>query len=130
MDGIKNNPIISAIFEYVEREYGTIPDYPWDSEPNYAVLRHADNKKWYGLVFNAPSSKLGLGGVGMTDILNIKCDPILSGSLRLEKGFRPGYHMNHESWLTILLDGTVEAERIFPLLDMSYELTAKRKKKK
>ena len=31
------------IFEYVQKQYGTIPEYLWSKLPDSAVLRH---KKW------------------------------------------------------------------------------------
>lgn len=111
------------ILEYVLKKYKTEPEYPWMSFPEYAVLRHSGNKKWYGIIMNVPREKLGLSGENIVDILDIKCDPLLIGSLVLEKGFLPAYHMNKGNWITVLLDGTVPAEDIFPLLDMSYENT-------
>ena len=33
------------------------------------------------------------------------------------------HHMNKENWISILLDGTVSADEIKPLLELSYELT-------
>lgn len=51
--------------------------------------------------------KLGLDGTDVIDVINLKCDPILSGSLRKMKGYFPAYHMHRENWITILLDGTV-----------------------
>jgi len=36
----------------------------------------------------------------------------------------PAYHMNHAEWISVLLDGTVEKEKILNLLDLSFELTA------
>ena len=118
------------VLHFAAEKYGTQADYPWGSLPNYAVLRHADNKKWYGLIMDVPRKRLGLSGDEIVDILDIKCDPILSGSLRMNDGFLPSYHMNHDSWITILLDGTVDKETIFSLLDMSFERTASRQKKK
>ena len=35
----------------------------------------------------------------------------------------PGYHMNKNSWITIKLDNSVETERIFELIDNSYNLS-------
>ena len=61
-------------------------------------------------------------------VVNIKCDPIMVGSLRLEPGFFPAYHMNKEKWLTIALDGTVPAQRIQMLIDISFGLTAPKRK--
>ena len=57
------------ILSYARERFGTEPDYPWDSEPTYAVLRHKKSKKWYGLIMDIPREKLGLSG-GRTDILN------------------------------------------------------------
>ena len=37
-------------------------------------------------------------------------------------GFLPGYHMNKQHWITILLDGTVGKSKILDFLDMSYDL--------
>ncbi|MCH5352486.1 MAG: MmcQ/YjbR family DNA-binding protein [Acutalibacter sp.] len=115
------------LLQFAAEHFGTEPDYPWESLPTHAVLRHGDNKKWYALFMSLPKSRLGLAGEGNIDALNLKCDPVLIGSLRREEGFLPAYHMNRESWITILLDGTVDAEQIFPLLEMSFELTASRR---
>jgi len=112
------------IFEWVKETYGTEPDYPW-SDCN-AVLRHKDNKKWYGVVLKVEESKLGLTGDKMADVLNVKCDPILIGSLRQQKGYFPAYHMNKESWISILLDGSVPLDEIKNLIDLSYGLTKKK----
>ena len=113
----------AELFAYAANIYGVEPDYPFSTAPTYAVLRHLSNRKWFALFMNVPRCRLGLDGEEPIEILNIKCDPILSGSLRLQEGYFPAYHMNHDGWLTILLDGTVPAEEIIPLLDMSFELT-------
>ena len=123
------NPMIQELFDYALETYGVEPDYPF-SDDELPVLRHRDNKKWFAIFMNVNRSVLQIGGEGRADIMNVKCDPILSGSLRLNDGYFPGYHMNHEQWLTILLDGTVPVEEIFPLLDLSFELTMKKYKRK
>ena len=74
-------------------------------------------------------NKLGLDGDAAIDILDIKCSPLMIGSLLSEKGFLPGYHMNKDSWITILLDESVPDEKIYPLLEMSYDSVAPRRKK-
>ena len=40
-----------------------------------------------------------------------------------QTGFAPAYHMNKKHWLTILLNGSVNDDEIYNLLDMSYEMT-------
>lgn len=103
--------------------YSTEPDYPWADTPRAAVFRHAGNRKWFALVMEVPRDKLGLAGTEQLDIVNFKCDPILISSLHGEPGIFPAYHMNKSSWITAALDGSVPAETIELLLDVSYELT-------
>ncbi|MCH5275168.1 MAG: MmcQ/YjbR family DNA-binding protein [Lachnospiraceae bacterium] len=118
-----------TVLEYAKMQYQTIPDHPWKNSPDNAVLRHGDNRKWYGLIMYISREKLGLSEKGMVDILNVKCDPVLAASLRSNPGVFPAYHMNHAEWISILLDGTVKKEQVFNLLDLSYSLTASAKKR-
>ena len=122
--------LIKDVFDYAANTYGVEPDYPFSTAPTYAVLRHLSNRKWFALIGDVRRDKLGLSGEGKIDIMNVKCDPILSGSLLMQEGYYPAYHMNHESWITILLDGTVPLEEIYQLLDLSFELTMEKPKKK
>ena len=91
--------------------------------PRAAVFRHTGNRKWFALMMEVPRDKLGLAGTEKLDIVNVKCDPILIASLRGEPGIFPAYHMNKTSWITAAPEGSVPAETIELLLDVSYELT-------
>lgn len=113
----------SELFEWVKETYGTAPDYPWNDWN--AVLRHAESKKWYAVILEVSVQKLGLAGNQIIDILNVKSDPLLIGSLRSKQGYFPAYHMNKEKWVSIALDGSVPDDEIKNLLDMSYKLTRK-----
>ena len=108
---------------YILNHYSTEADYPWADTPRAAVFRHAGNRKWFALVMEVPRDKLGLAGTEQLDIVNFKCDPILISSLHGEPGIFPAYHMNKSSWITAALDGSVQTETIELLLDVSYELT-------
>ena len=110
--------------------YAADMNYPWIKYPNYEVFRHGNNKKWFALIMDVSKNKLGLAGDEILDIVNFKCDPVLIGSLRMENGFFPAYHMNKDSWITVALDGTVDDEKIKALADMSYELTSTMKRRK
>lgn len=114
------------IFEYVKKQYGTVPEYLWSSSPDSAVLRHK-NGKWYAVIMNVKRPILGLDGDDTVDILDVKCDPEMTSMLIRSYGFLPGYHMNKKNWLTILLDGSVEESKILDFLDMSYDLIDGRK---
>ena len=116
------------IIAHVQKEYGIISDHPWKRDPDSTVFRHEDNRKWFGLILNVSRKNLGLPGNERVDILNVKCDPVLAGSLYSE-GIRAAYHMNHTEWISILLDGSVPKDQILGLLNLSYELTAPKRKK-
>jgi predicted DNA-binding protein (MmcQ/YjbR family) len=48
---------------------------------------------------------------------------LLIGFFRKIPDIFPGWHMNKAHWLSVALDSTVEDEKIWFLVDMSYELT-------
>lgn len=114
------------VLKYAAARYSTKPEYPWARSPESLVLRHTDNQKWYGIIMRVFRHRLGLDGDGQVDILNVKCDAETSFTLLGEPGFKPGYHMNKKSWLTILLDGSVSINLICKLIDKSFEMTAGR----
>ena len=115
---------------YILTQYGVEPDYPWVSEPEFAVFRHRENRKWFALLMNVGRDRLGLNGDGIVDVVNVKCDPLMLGSARMNEGVLPGYHMNRGHWLSVLLDGTADSETVTALVDMSYALTRPKPKKK
>jgi len=116
------------IIQHIQDVYGAEAEYLWADLPDCAVFRHPGSKKWFGIIMNVLSGRLGLEGEEPTDILNVKCGPLLVGSLLTEKGFLPSYHMNKTNWITILLDGTVSDEQIAPLLEVSYDSVSPRRK--
>ena len=112
--------------EYIFDAYSVEPDHPFRQDGVSCVFRHADNRKWFALMMNIPYRTLGIAREGNVDILNVKCDPMLIGSLRGKPGVLPAYHMNKDKWITLLLDGSAERADIEALLAVSYELTAAR----
>lgn len=115
------------LFTWIRQQYGTEPEYHWHDWN--AVLRHNDNNKWYGVVLEVSADKLGLPEAGIIDVLNVKSDPLLIGSLRGQDGYFPAYHMNKEKWLSIQLGKPELDDAIKDLLSLSYELTAPKKRK-
>ena len=114
------------VLSYAKRIYDTEPEYLWARYPGYAVLRHDDNNKWFGVIMDIPGEKLGLKAAGRVDILEVKLDPAIAGSFLSEAGVLPAYHMKKGSWLTALLNDTLPDEKVFSLLDLSFEITAAR----
>lgn len=118
------------VFTYIKKKYKTTPEYPWAKDNTSAVFRHSDNKKWFALAMCVGRNKLGLSEEGDVDALNLKIDDMmLQDILTQEQGIFPAYHMNKQHWITVLLDGTVEKDKVCDLIDMSYAATASKKKK-
>ena len=86
------------IFKYVQKQYGTVPEYLWSKSPDSAVLRHK-NGKWYAVIMTIEKSKLGLEGKDPVDIMDVKCDPDMTNMI-----------------------GSVSKAKILDFLDMSYDL--------
>ena len=116
--------------EFVEDQYSIKFDYPFEDEPYAWAFRHDDNKKWFALVMRIPKNKLKIDSNEYIDIVNLKCAPELIDDLWHEKGVYPAYHMNKSHWLTLCLDGTCEDETIKWVTKISFNLTAKKIKKK
>lgn len=109
--------------KYISETYGVTAEYPWIQYPGFAVYRHNGNKKWFAVVMNLSKSKFGLPEDETVDVVNLKCDPIMTGSLHKDNGIYPGYHMNKSYWVSAFLNGTVEDEKLKWLLDISFDLT-------
>ena len=62
--------------------------------------------------------------------INLKCDPEHAEALRaVYPAVKPGYHMNKEHWNTVILDGSIQDEVIFEMIDDSYHLVVQKLKK-
>ena len=116
------------LFEYIKDKYDTEPEYPWIKYPEHAVFRHSNNQKWFAVVMNVGRDKLGLESSEKTDIVNLKADPCIIGSLITEKGILPGYHMNKKSWISLVLEDIENSDILYGLLETSYSLTGTKKK--
>ena len=108
---------------WIGERYGVAPDNPWPRYPDNAVYRHGGNRKWFALVMSVAAEKLGLRQTGQVDVVNLKCDPILQGSLLTRPGIFPAYHMNKVNWISVALDGSVDGETVKALVEASYDAT-------
>ena len=114
-----------SLFAYIGSQYGGAPEYLWARFPDYAVFRHAENRKWFALVMDVPRRRLGLPGTGTVDLLNVKLtDPLLVDLLLRQPGYLRGYHIRSDSWVSVLLDGTVPFEDVCHMLDLGWQATA------
>lgn len=115
--------------EYIESNYAAHEERLWTENPENGIFRHAGNRKWFALLMRVSKDKFISGCEGACDVLNVKCEPAMIGSLINEDGIFPAYHMNKTHWISVLLDGSADDERIKLLVDISFGLTAPKKKK-
>lgn len=113
---------------YIAATYSVEPEQPWAPEGDHTVFRRRDNRRWFAVLMTIPRSKLGLAGEGNIEVVNLKCGPVLASSLRGDPGFFPAWHMNKTHWITAALDGSADAEQIKWLLEISWDLTAAKRK--
>ena len=117
------------IAQYIQDRYAVEPEYLWTRYPNYAVFRQPASRKWFATIMDVARKSLDLDGDGTADVMDLKCGPVLVGSLLAQDGFRPAYHMSKSSWISALLDETLPDEDIYPLLELSYDSVALKRKK-
>ena len=57
------------------------------------------------------------------DIINLKSDTLAEEVSAYPGVIFPGYHMNHKTWLSIVLNDALKDEDIMALVQRSYDLT-------
>lgn len=45
-----------TLFSYAQEHFNAEPEYLWRNLPDYAVLRHHNGDKWFGIVMNVPGT--------------------------------------------------------------------------
>lgn len=112
-----------AVLTHIKDKYGVNPDYPWKKFPNYAALRHTESHKWFVLIMNISADKLGLESKEQVDVINLKAEKELIGSLRQKRAIYPAYHMDKSNWVTVHLQEIESMEMLCELIEDSYNLT-------
>ena len=116
-------------FEYCLSAYSTAPDYPFDEDFETAVLRHADNRKWYAIVMRVSRRKFGFDSDEVIDVVNLKLPTEMFGSFGASDGVYPAYHMNKLHWVSVLLPDSPDDIVRF-LVNVSFEAAKGKSKKK
>lgn len=109
--------------------YGTSPDYPFDDWLESAVMRHADNRKWYAIVMRVSRRKFGFESDEIIDVVNLKFPTEMFGSFGASDGVYPAYHMNKLHWISVLLSDA-STDVVSFLLNASFEATKNKKKRR
>lgn len=108
---------IESIREYVLQKPSVTEGFPFDEE---------------SLVFKVNSRIFMIASLDESPLrFNVKCDPERAIELRDDypDTVLPGYHMNKQHWNTIVVDGRLTPKQLKEMIDDSYDLIVKSKKK-
>ena len=112
----------NRIAKFIDETYGVKPDFPWKDDNG--VFRHLDTRKWFSLImYISLNSLLKNGDSHMLNIMNVKVDVLKRDELYGIKGIYPAYHMNHKTWISVVLDDTIRDDKIIELIQSSFDLT-------
>lgn len=108
------------------KQFEVKPDFPWEQTQyqSYGTFRHADSKKWFALIMNVEMDKLLKNGDTTTvDIINLKSDSSELDRKDYPKSIYPSYHMNHKTWISIVLNDSMDDDTLMSFIQRSYNLT-------
>ena len=121
-DEIFKTDYTKEVVDYVKNKYGDELEFLWEKSPKNAVVRRKSTKKWYTAILTISKRKIGLDSNEITEVINLHNSEEEIKKLIDCKKYFPAYHMNKKHWCTICLDGTVELNEIYKLIDISYKL--------
>lgn len=117
------NRLMQCILERFQVE----PDFPWEKEARYqayGVFRHTSNRKWFALIMRVKRAVLDKdGNPALVDAIKLKIQSEHGEALHQLPGVYPAYHMNHKTWISVVLDDTQTDEAIIQWIEDSYRLT-------
>lgn len=116
---------LDVLEAYLASQYGATSDHSFKEDSSVTVFMRSDNSKWFAASKNVGRRSVDAGNEGRIDILNIKLNPREVATLRTREGFRPAWRMNQNSWVTVLLDGTVSDDEVYGLLEKAFDLAGK-----
>lgn len=131
---------MSLQYQRVEKailmQYGANPEYLWKVFPQYAMFRHHDNKKWFGLLMNiAPEKLLKKSSPYKLElpekakckkeiyVLDVKLAQSEIHSIYQTAGIFPGYPRSAGNWVSMILEDIISDESVMEFVKESYNIT-------
>ena len=111
------------IIEHIQNTYHDELEYLWEKFPKTAIWRNKQNQKWYGLMMSIPKNKLGIDSNEEIEIIDLRYAKDKIEEIIDYKKIYPGYHMNKHSWITILLDDSINTKDLLAYIDNSYHIS-------
>ena len=91
----------------------------FDNTDSFDIPKQPD---CFGQTGNFTGRKIGLDTDAILEIVDLRMDPAKREELLTREHYYPGWHMNKNSWYTLVLDGRVPDEELFRRMAESYEL--------
>ena len=117
------------IIQYISEKYKDNLEFLWEKFDDNAIWRNKQNNKWYGLLGKISKNKLGIDSDEIVEVIIIRYEKEKVNEIIDNQKVFPGYHMNKQSWITIILDNSMENKELFNLVDNSYNLSLGNKRK-
>ncbi len=121
---IENN-IVKTIIDQIENKYLIIHENPWEEYPDHYTFKTLKSKKWFAIIMKINSKKLGFKDDFPCSVINVKLPPETILDLIDYKAYFPAYHMNKKSWISILIDNNTDLQKLFELINISFNLVEK-----
>ena len=117
----------NRITDLILSNFDVKPDFPRREEQfqTYGTFRHADTKKWFALIMNVKrSALLKSEDSTMVDVINLKTQAADKDAQQYPGSVFLAYHMNHKTWISVILDESLPDDEVMKLIRQSFELTA------
>ena len=98
---------------------------PWSDDNTSIVFRSNKNKKWIGIMMDIPPSRLKMQGEENVDVINLKHTQSKIPSLIDNRYIFPAWHMNKNTWITVLLSSDLDWDFFSSLVEESRRLVEK-----
>lgn len=118
----------NRVNDYIFEKYGVSPEFLWSKFPHYGVYRNQDNRKWFAIIMNIDKGKVDPSLQGEAEVMNLKLND--RSEEYIAQGAFPSYHMNHKSWVSVILDETLPDDLVKEMLNLSFEMIEKNPQKR
>ena len=109
----------NRIHEHILEKYGVAPEFLWKKFPHFGVYRNKESKKWFAIIMNIGRGKIFPGEQGEIEVMNVKlCERAEEFK---QKGAKPCYHMNHQSWATVVFEDELSDDVIKEMIEVSFQ---------
>lgn len=111
------------IINYINNKYNDNIEFLWEKFDDNGIFRNKKNNKWYAAILTTNKDRFGFLSNEIVELIDLMYQREDIEKVIDNKYIFPGYHMNKKSWISIILDDSVDDEEIYKLIDNSYNLS-------